>query len=282
MNEADKNQNEITNHNASGPIQGMAYRLAGKWWFWIAIIGSIMAWPIIRAVRAPSPPKVQVLKEIQPFSLIDASRHYPAGQAGGANTQNGCDTDNDCRPLAGRKGYCFARKCFLDFGPNELAGKVWIAGSMCTSCPAGNKDVFAVLKDIQHRSRNLGAQFKIVSFTVAPEDDNPDVIATYLKGKKISPRLWTHLTGERDVIRGVLREIFDIPTPPEDQKELGPILRGTETYKLALIDSVLIEDPSVADGHRWKFRLRGRYDIQDKESVNQLLNDASLVLGGHR
>ncbi len=282
MNDAEKPPTPALSHNESGVIQGVAYRLAGKWWFWAVMIGSIMSWPIIRAVRAPAPSRVEILKEIQPFSLIDASRSYPASRSAGSLDGPGCMSDHDCQPLAGRKGYCFARQCFLGFGPSELAGKVWIAASMCTACPAGNSDAFATLKDIQHRSRNLGVQFKIVSFTVSPEEDSPDVIAGYLKGKKISPRLWTHLTGSRGIIRGVLREIFDVTTAAPDEKELGPILRGTETYKLALIDSVLVADPSATDGHRWKFRLRGRYDIQDKGAVDRLLHDASLVLGGHR
>jgi protein SCO1/2 len=151
------------------------YNLFERWvgspWFWLTWVIVIGALPIIRAVRADQPTPLPVIKQLPDFEFLD--------QYGEA------------------------------FGSESLRGKVWVANfifTRCTtSCPIFTKE----MGEVQHRTKQLADAIHLVSFTVDPQYDTPEVLLAYAQSHRVSPRMWSFLTGDLDQIRATVVEGFD-------------------------------------------------------------------------
>lgn len=192
-------------------------RLAGTPLFWVVLIAALFSWPIVRAVRAEAqlPGPRPVLGTIGEFHLKD---QY--GQP---------------------------------FGTEQLRGKVWIAQFFRASSP--DKVTFEQMSELQHRTRNLGEAFHLVTFTVDPEHDSRKVLAKAAKKHRASRRAWSFLTGRRAELERALGGDMGI--------DLEEITRATFS-RLALIDQ--------------RLRIRGFYDLTMIDSVDPLLRDAGLLV----
>ncbi len=176
-------------------------RLVSKPAFWAVAIAILLGWPIVRAVRQTLPPRLPVLGTLAEFKLRDQT---------------------------GR-----------DYGSDELRGKVWIGNVISTRCPTLCPAVTERMSKVQHRARNLGASFRLVSFSRGPEHDSPEVLAEYAKKHRASPRLWSFLTGDR---------------APIDEPEHG---------RLVLVDQ--------------RLQIRGYYITEDDRVIDRLLRDVGLL-----
>lgn len=86
----------------------------------------------------------------------------------------------------------------------DLAGKVWIANFMFTSCP----DVCPLLTErmagLRRRLQPYGASVHLVSFSVDPETDTPAVLTRYAREHGADFPNWTFLTGSTEDVRKVV------------------------------------------------------------------------------
>src|SRR2546427_7051085 len=122
-------------------LPGKLSGLVGKPVFWVIAMAVIFAAPIVRSVRAKLPPALPALGVIEDFTL----------------------TDQFGQP----------------FGSAQLRGKVWVADFIFTRCPTVCPLLTERMGKVQHRARNLGTAFQLVSFTVDPEWDTPERLAVY-------------------------------------------------------------------------------------------------------
>lgn len=83
----------------------------------------------------------------------------------------------------------------------ELLGKVWIADFIFTSCPGPCLKMSAQMKEIQDALAREN-DVRLVSFTVNPEMDTPEVLAAYGKKFGAGPN-WFFLTGSK-------KELYDL------------------------------------------------------------------------
>jgi cytochrome oxidase Cu insertion factor (SCO1/SenC/PrrC family) len=124
------------------------------------------------------------------------------------------------------------------------------------------------MSEVQHRVRNLGDYFKIVSFSINPGKDTPARLRDYVRGKRISPRMWIFLTslGDEAALRRTVNALFYpvAETVPEGKQRAGLLLDSIRTNKVVLVDGML--------------RIRGRYDIRDPGEIDRLLQEAGLVV----
>lgn len=153
------------------------------------------------------------------------------------------------------------------FGSRELTGKVWVANFIFTRCPTICPLVTQKMQRIQKRSRNLGEAFHLVSFSVDPEYDKPEVLAEYARKHRASPRMWRFLTGAYDAIKGTVTDGFKISMGREgkDVTDPGAVFHGTH---FVLVDRDLV--------------VRGYYDLDDEAKMDTLLRDAGLLANGIR
>ncbi len=134
---------------------------------WIAL-GGIAVLTILRALFPP-PAAPPVLGRVGEFRLIDA-RGEPLGSA-------------------------------------ELAGHPWVANLFFTRCgsicPKLMSDM-ATLAERLARARALGV--RIVSITVDPEHDTPEILRAYVEARSIDSTRWALLTGPLADVEAVVSQ----------------------------------------------------------------------------
>src|SRR5205823_2404785 len=131
-----------------------------------------------------------------------------------------------------------------------------------TRCP----DACPLLTDrmgkIQHRARNLGTAFQLVSFTVDPEWDTPQRLLTYSRAHRASPRMWAFLTGPYDVIRHAVVDGMKLAMERgQSVADIGSIFHSSR---------VVLIDPQM--------RMRGTYDVSTDDGLDTLMRDIGMVV----
>src|SRR5436190_1690364 len=79
----------------------------------------------------------------------------------------------------------------------ELAGKVWIADFVFTSCGGFCPAMTEKMRMVQDL---LPSEVQLVSFSVDPEKDTPEVLAAYANKYGADPNRWWFLTGNKDAL----------------------------------------------------------------------------------
>jgi hypothetical protein len=173
--------------------------LIGRPWFWAVFVGALFAGPLLRGLtQGAAPPPPPVLGTFPSFDLrADDGREFAAAR---------------------------------------LRGRPFIADLLCRDCAAASGRAGA-MRNLQHRTRNLGDALWLVSFS-----DDLDLAA--LRGLRER-----HAAGARwMLVSGV---------PPA----AAPLFSGENTVLLV-------------DGQR---RIRGRYDAARRDEIDRLLVDAALI-----
>ncbi|MBS7529248.1 SCO family protein [Hazenella sp. IB182353] len=78
---------------------------------------------------------------------------------------------------------------------DDLKGKVWLADFIFTHCPNICPPMTANMAKVQETANEKGLDIQIVSFSVDPKNDTPEVLAAYGKEKQIDFKNWDFLTG---------------------------------------------------------------------------------------
>ena len=95
------------------------------------------------------------------------------------------------------------------FDSVSLRGAPWLASFFFASCNGPCPRMNTAIHDLQEQTYNFKG-LKIVSFTVDPEHDTPEILAAYAKRYKADPARWFFLTGERAAISAVARDGFQV------------------------------------------------------------------------
>ena len=88
----------------------------------------------------------------------------------------------------------------------DLLGRPWAASFLFTRCSGPCPRVRSTLKALQGRLKD--AEARIVTFSVDPAWDRPEVLREYAQAVQADPRRWLFLTGEQDEIHGLIRQSF--------------------------------------------------------------------------
>lgn len=146
------------------------------------------------------------------------------------------------------------------FSNKSLEGKVYIADFFFTSCPDICKSMTSSLLRVQERFKK-NDRIEIVSFSIDPAFDTPNVLSQYAEKYKISTDKWNLLTGDKEAIMNLGQCGFYI-TAKEEALGQKPSLSHSD--KLILVDT--------------KGRIRGFYSGTDQEDVKRLLTEISILL----
>lgn len=147
------------------------------------------------------------------------------------------------------------------FGRAQLAGKPWIANFVFTRCQTVCPIFTAKMADVQTRTKAGALLVHLVSFSVDPAHDTPDILAAYAKEHGADPARWTFLTGDGEAIRTAVVEGLKVAAQPvgKDQ-DLASVFHGSH---FVLVD---------AEG-----RIRGYYDSADADATDRLLADLARL-----
>lgn len=147
------------------------------------------------------------------------------------------------------------------FGTDELLGKVYIANFAFTSCQTVCPTLFGKVQLVQHRMRGVIDRAAIVTFTVDPQTDTPEVLSNKAKELKANPHVWRFLTGDLATIKNLLINGYKVP--------MGDKVLAESVYDVAHSQKLVLVDQ---DGV-----IRGYYDT-DKPGINQLMIDTGLLI----
>ncbi len=140
----------------------------------------------------------------------------------------------------------------------HLAGGPWVADFVFTSCAGPCPALSSNMAMLQRR---LPASVRLVSFSVDPDRDTPEVLRRYAGRYGADPRRWCFATGDKADVSRLLREGFKLPWAEDRAAPSG--YRVTHSAKFALVDAELT--------------LRGYYDGEDPEALRRLVEDAAAL-----
>ena len=142
----------------------------------------------------------------------------------------------------------------MGVGLAKRGGKMWVADSIFTSgagtCPLMSQKMAAL-----QRSCRPQLQFRLVSFSVNPEYDTPEVLSAYGRQFGAVADRWTFLTGTPEDIQDVAVNGFRLGSVEE------PIYHSTVF--------------TLVDG---RGRIRGYYDSNDGQLLETLEDHIQLLL----
>jgi protein SCO1 len=144
------------------------------------------------------------------------------------------------------------------FGSSELKGKIWVADFIFTSCPGPCPLISSRMAEMQRPLKD--SDVHLVSLTVDPETDTPEVLREYAERLHAEPGRWDFLTGAVDTIYGLARDGFKLAVS-DGADELG---RPVHSTRAVLVDR--------------RGTIRGYYDMTAADGVTTLLADTSHLL----
>ena len=149
------------------------------------------------------------------------------------------------------------------YGTDRLQGKLWIANFIFTRCPSTCPIQTSNMTRLQEQLRKDPAweSIRLVSFSVDPEHDTPEILNLYAEKADTDTEHWRFLTGTREQIWQLSKTGFKLPVD-ENVPEAGvPIVHSA---RLVLVDR--------------RRRIRGYYDGLTPEGLDQLNGDLKTVL----
>jgi protein SCO1/2 len=144
------------------------------------------------------------------------------------------------------------------FGSQQLAGKIWIADFIFTTCPGPCPIISTRMSELQKPLAK--SDVHLVSFSVDPETDTPDVLRVYADKLRKEPLRWDFLTGPIATIASLSRDGFKLGISEAEQPDTGPI----HSTRFVLVDR--------------RGTIRGYYDALAPDGVTKLLADTNHLL----
>ncbi len=143
-----------------------------------------------------------------------------------------------------------------------MRGRVWAAAFFFTRCPSVCPRITRRMRDLQEQAQKSRVELELVSFSVDPDNDTPEVLTAYAKRYGANLATWRFLTGDLEMVRKTSEQGFKLaldgkPTPGADH--LG-LFHGSH---LVLVDRT--------------GTIRGYYRTSEDSQMAQLLQDAELI-----
>lgn len=117
----------------------------------------------------------------------------------------------------------------------DLRGKVWVASFIFTRCAGPCTRVTAVMAQLQAELKEQ-PDFRLVSFTVDPEHDQPAVLTEYGNRFGADAERWLFLTGKPETVYKLIRDGFKLYAEPAQGAERMPGNEVNHDTRLAIID----------------------------------------------
>jgi protein SCO1/2 len=145
----------------------------------------------------------------------------------------------------------------------DLAGKIWVADFVYTTCPGPCPLVTANMARLQNAVAS-DPEVQLVTFTVDPETDTPAVLAKYADQFSADPNRWWFLTGPEKPLYSLIQNGFlQVVQDNRGQPPQPGQFTVTHSTYLALVDG---------DGN-----VRGFYDGVGADGRALLLHDIKTL-----
>lgn len=140
----------------------------------------------------------------------------------------------------------------------DLKGKIWAANFIFTRCKGPCPITVLRMQDLNTKLKKVRGNVELVTFTVDPEYDTPEILKTFGEQQGADPASWKFLTGTPDAIKNIVVTGLLQPIAKEPD--------GTPAHSTRVV---------LVDGEGW---LRGYQDGLDPEAVQKLMVDIGELL----
>ena len=144
------------------------------------------------------------------------------------------------------------------FGSAQLAGKIWIADFIYTTCPGPCPMISSRMSELQKPLEKTDVH--LVSFSVDPEKDTPAVLRSYAERLQAEPGRWDFLTGAKSAIYKLSHDGFKLAVSD------GSDAQGIPVHSTRMV---------LVDRHG---QIRGYYDAAEPETITKLVADTNHLL----
>jgi protein SCO1/2 len=169
----------------------------------------------------------------------------------------GCSSGSDLPAYSAIPDFTLTERSGRMVSRSDLEGKVWIADFIFTHCAGICPTMSENMRKLQDA---LPAEVRLVSFSVDPENDTPDVLTAYAKRYGADPERWLFLTGDPGTLFKLSLEGFKLALDYSGT-EVEPI---THSSRFVLVDR--------------EGRIRGYYGVTDEGALERLMADARSLL----
>jgi len=145
-------------------------------------------------------------------------------------------------------------------GLEDLRGKVWAADFIFTRCAGPCPLITGRFAELQG-SLPPGSPVRLVSFTVDPEFDTPEVLKKYAENYGAMPEVWHFLRGDKTAVFNLSEKGFFLAAG--DGKD-DPDHAIFHSSRIVLVDA--------------RGRIRGYYDSEGPKVKDSLLKDIATLL----
>jgi protein SCO1 len=142
-----------------------------------------------------------------------------------------------------------------NFGSADLRGKIWIADFIYSTCPGPCPMISSRMSELQEPLKKTDVH--LVSFSVDPVKDTPQVLRGYAEKLQAEPGRWDFLTGPQSTIYNLSRDGFKLAVGEE---------KGVPVHSTRMI---------LVDRHG---AIRGYYDATEPDAVTKLVADTTHLL----
>ena len=144
------------------------------------------------------------------------------------------------------------------FGSARLAGKIWIADFIYTTCPGPCPMISSRMSELQKPLEKTDVH--LVSFSVDSEKDTPEVLRGYAEKLQAEPARWDFLTGPKSTIYKLSHDGFKLAVSDGSDAEGIPV----HSTRMVLVDR--------------HGQIRGYYDAAEADAMTKLLADTNHLL----
>ena len=144
------------------------------------------------------------------------------------------------------------------FGTAQLSGKIWIADFIYTTCPGPCPMISGRMSELQKPLDKTDVH--LISFSVDPEKDTPEVLRGYADKSQAEPGRWDFLTGAKSAIYKLSHDGFKLAVSD------GSDAQGIPVHSTRMV---------LVDRHG---QIRGYYDATEPEAITKLLADTNHLL----
>ena len=144
------------------------------------------------------------------------------------------------------------------FGSAQLVGKIWIGDFIYTTCPGPCPMISSRMSELQKPLEKTDVH--LVSFTVDPEKDTPEVLRSYAERLQADAGRWDFLTGPKSAVYKLSHDDFKLAVSD------GSDAQGIPVHSTRMV---------LVDRHS---RIRGYYDALEPDAMTKLLADTNHLL----
>jgi len=144
------------------------------------------------------------------------------------------------------------------FGSAQLSGKIWVADFIYTTCPGPCPMISSRMSELQKPLEK--SDVHLISFSVDPEKDTPQVLRGYAEKLQADPARWDFLTGPKSAIYNLSHDSFKLAVSDGSDERGIPV----HSTRMVLVDR--------------RGQIRGYYDATEADAVTKLLADTNHLL----